>query len=108
MREADKLYIQIELGAEEYKNLGRAAECDILDCGIDCTPEDVYEIIYECCALRDKDLYELLNNKEKSMLYPLDCFYELSYEKWIEYSEHHREIEEAYQNLKNKIKGEAK
>ena len=39
---------------------------------------------------------------------PLDCFYELSYEKWIEYSEHHREIEEAYQNLKNKIKGEAK
>ena len=34
MREADKLYIQIELGAEEYKNLGRAAECDILDCGI--------------------------------------------------------------------------
>ena len=104
MREADKLYIQIELGAEEYKNLGRAAEGDILDCGINCTPEDVYQIIYECCSLRDKDLYELLNNKEKSMLYPLDCFKELSYEDWLQYEKEQIEIEEAYQNFKIEIR----
>ena len=44
--------------------------------------------------IEDK-LKELLDNKSKSMLYPLDCFDSLSYEGWLEYKKE-AEAEDKY------------
>ena len=82
----DEAYIEIELGLRHVHMLCMNAENDILMEGIDCYVEDVYELIYsykDC--VDDEDLIQLLDNKEKSMLYPLDCFKELSFKDYKTY-----------------------
>ena len=86
MKRTHKAYIEIELGTATWNvDLCPSAEQDILDEGIDCTECEVYELIYEGHMLEEDELKELLDNKSKSMLYPLDCFDSLSYKDWLEY-----------------------
>ena len=57
------------------------------DEGIDCYPEDVYDIIYEGYTISEDKLKMMLNEPDNSdnMLYPLDCQKDLSYDDWLEY-----------------------
>ena len=96
MKRTHKAYINIELGTATWNvDLEGNAEQDILDEGIDCTECEVYELIYEGHMLEEDKLKELLDNKSKSMLYPLDCFDSLSYEGWLEYKKE-AEAEDKY------------
>ena len=106
----DEAYIEVELGVVPRSHLCSYAEEDILMDGIDCGVDDVYELIYSYKFDVDRaDLMELLDNKEKSMLYPLDCFKELSFEDYKTYEaeqiqeemELEKERHEAEQRRKN-------
>tara|TARA_B100000424_G_scaffold14864_1_gene10885 strand:+ start:1225 stop:1590 length:366 start_codon:yes stop_codon:yes gene_type:complete len=82
----DEAYIEVELGVAPRSHLCANAENDILMDGIECRVEDVYELIYSYrYTLDDEDFIDLLNNKEKSMLYPLHCFAELSFDDYKTY-----------------------
>ena len=100
----DEAYIEVELGVAPRSHLCSNAENDILIDGIDCEVEDVYELIY-CYKLEvDRaDLIELLDNKEKSMLYPLDCFKELSFKDYKTYEAEQIE-EEKREEIKRQMK----
>ena len=104
----DEAYIEVELGVAPRSHLCANAEDDILMDGIDCKPEDVYELIY-CYkySVDDDDLIELLDNKEKSMLYPLDCFKELSFNDYKTYEAEQIE-EEKQEELKKELLKELK
>ena len=97
----DEAYIEVELGVAPRSHLCANAEDDILMHGIDCKVEDVYELIY-CYryTLEDEDFIDLLDNKKKSMLYPLDCFKELSFEDYKTYEAEQIAKEELHE-LKN-------
>ena len=82
----DEAYIEVELGVAPRSHLCANAENDILMNGIECRVEDVYELIYSYrYTLDDEDFIDLLDNKEKSMLYPLHCFAELSFDDYKTY-----------------------
>jgi len=96
MKNTEKAYINIELGTATWNvDLEHNGMQDILDEGIDCTECEVYELIYEGHILEEDELKELLDNKSKSMLYPLYCFDTLSYEDWLEYKKE-AEAEDKY------------
>ena len=57
--------------------------------------EPLYVNWTECPKYKVFTLKELLDNKSKSMLYPLDCFDSLSYEDWLEYKKE-AEAEDKY------------
>ena len=100
MKRIEKNYIKIEFGTATWGvDLNQAAESDILDEGIDCYTDDVYEILYEDgYNITDEKLRMLLNEPDNSenMLYPLDCQRDLSFDDWLEYKEmRDKEIEEA-------------
>ena len=99
----DEAYIEVELGVAPRSHLCANAEDDILMDGIDCDVNDVYELIYcyKYCV-DDDDLIQLLDNKEKSMLYPLDCFKELSFNDYKTYEAEQIE-EEKMQELKKEV-----
>ena len=103
----DEAYIEVELGVAPRSHLCSNAEDDILMDGIDCEVNDVYELIYcyKYCV-EDDDLIELLDNKEKSMLYPLDCFKELSFNDYKTYEA--EQIEEEKMQELRKIYYESK
>ena len=100
----DEAYIEVELGVAPRSHLCANAEDDILMDGIECGVEDVYELIY-CYkySVDDDDLIELLDNKEKSMLYPLDCFKELSFEDYKTYEAEQIEEEKQQELKKEKL-----
>jgi hypothetical protein len=86
MKNTEKAYIEIELGTSTWNvDLEHNGMQDILDEGIDCYEDDVYHIIYQGYDITEEKLKELLDDKDNSMLYPLDCFNDLSYENWLEY-----------------------
>ena len=96
MKRTHKAYINIELGTATWNvDLEHNGMEDILDEGIDCTECEVYELIYEGHTLEEDELKELLDNKNESLLYPLDCFDTLSYEDWLEYKKE-AEAEDKY------------
>ena len=100
----DEAYIEVELGVAPRSHLCSNAEDDILMDGIECRVEDVYELIY-CYKydVDDEDLIELLDNKEKSMLYPLDCFKELSFDDYKTYEAEQIEEEKQQELKKEKL-----
>ena len=100
----DEAYIEVELGVAPREHLCSNAENDILMDGIDCEVEDVYDLIY-CYrySIDDEDLEKLLDNKEESMLYPLDCFLELSYSDYKTYEAWQIEEEEKQELKKEKL-----
>ena len=100
----DEAYIEVELGVVPRSYLCMNAENDILMEGIECYVDDVYELIYsykDC--VDDDDLIQLLDNKEKSMLYPLDCFKELSFEDYKTYEAEQIEEEKQEELKKEKL-----
>ena len=88
MKRMDKVYIQLEIGMAEWNvDINNDAMEDILDEGIDCYAEDVYDIIYEGYTISEDKLKMMLDEPDSSgnMLYPLDCQKDLSYDDWLEY-----------------------
>ena len=74
MKNTEKAYIRIELGTATWnKDLSSSGEQDILDEGIECYPEDVYELIYEGYDIPEDKLKMMLDDPDdsKNMLYPL-------------------------------------
>ena len=64
----------------------------------------MYILIYSYKFEVDRaDLIELLDDKEKSMLYPLDCFKELSFEDYKTYEAEQIE-EEKREEIKRQMK----
>lgn len=88
MKNTEIAYIQIELGVAKWNvDLEHNGMEDILDNGIYCYEEDVYNIINQGYDITEEKLKELLDDKQNSMLYPLDCFKELSYDNFLKYKE---------------------
>ena len=88
MRKMDRVYIELEIGMATWNvDINNNAMEDILDEGIDCYAEDVYDIIYEGYTISEDKLKMMLNEPDNSdnMLYPLDCQRDLSYDDWLEY-----------------------
>tara|TARA_R110002020_G_scaffold454290_1_gene669644 strand:+ start:3623 stop:3994 length:372 start_codon:yes stop_codon:yes gene_type:complete len=88
MKNIEKAYIRIELGTATWnEDLSSSGEQDILDEGIECYAEDVYELIYDGYNISEEKLKMILDEHDNSdnMLYPLDCFEDLSYADWLEY-----------------------
>ena len=104
MKRMDKVYIQLEIGMAEWNvDINNNAVEDILDEGIDCYPEDVYDIIYEGYTISEDKLKMMLNEPDNgdNMLYPLHCRGDLSYDDWLEYKSDRKEEEK--QRLSKKI-----
>lgn len=90
MKKMDAVYIQLELGVAEWNvDINNNAMEDILDEGIDCSVEDVYNIIYDGYSITEDKLKMMLNEPDNgdNMLYPLDCQKELSYDDWLRYKQ---------------------
>ena len=68
MRNIEKTYIKLETGTATWNvDINNIAMDDILDEGIDCYPEDVYEILYEeGYNITDEKLRMLLNEPDNS------------------------------------------
>ena len=104
MRRIEKTYIELEIGMATWNvDINNNAVEDILDEGIDCYPEDVYSIIYEGYTISEDKLKMMLNEPDNSdnMLYPLDCYKDLSYNDWLEYKKERdteNEIQEYFDN----------
>ena len=105
MKRTERAYIEIELGTATWNvDLESNAEQDILDEGINCYTEDVYDIIYDGYECSEEHLKMLLDepNNSKNMFYPIECQDDLSYDDWIKYkqekdeeAEQRKEINEA-------------
>ena len=104
MKNTEKAYIKIELETATWNvDLEHNGMQDILDEGINCYPEEVYALIYEGYSISEDKLKMLLNEPDNSgnMLYPLDCYKDLSYDDWIEYKKERdteNEIQEYFEN----------
>ena len=88
MRKMDRVYIQLEIGTATWNvDINNNAMDDILDRGINCQPEEVYNIIYEGYTITEDKLKMMLNEPDNSdnMFYPLDYQRDLSYDDWLEY-----------------------
>ncbi len=108
MKRTERAYIQIELGTAIWNvDLEHNGMEDILDEGIDCYPEDVYELIYEGYNVPEEKIKMMLDEPDnsKNLLYPLDCFRDLSYSDWLEYKE---EMDELKKERIKRQKGERK
>mgnify|MGYP003133238434 CR=1 FL=1 len=101
MRKMDRVYIELELGMAEWNvDINNNAMDDILDRGIDCYAEDVYDIIYKGYTISEDKLKMMLNEPDNSdnMLFPLDCQRDLSYDDWLEYKAE-RDLENEIQDF---------
>ena len=101
MNRMDKVYIKLELGMAEWNvDINNNAMEDILEKGIDCKAEKVYDIIYEGYTITEDKLKMMLNEPDNSdnMLYPLDYQKDLSYDDWLEYKAERKE-----KDLENEI-----
>ena len=107
MKRTEKAYIQLDLESAIWNvDIENNAMEDILDAGIDCYPEDVYEIIYEGYNCDEDKLKMLLDEPDnsKNMWYPLDCCRDLSYDKWLEHKKDWEEFEkEAEERRKQRL-----
>ena len=101
MNRMDRVYIELEIGMAIWNvDINNNAVEDILDKGIDCYAEDVYNIIYEGYTITEDKLKMMLNEPDNSdnMLYPLDCQRDLSYDDWLEYKAE-RDLENEIQDF---------
>ena len=104
MRRIEKTYIELEIGMATWNvDINNNAMEDILDEGIRCYPEDIYSIIYEGYNISEDKLKMMLNEPDNpsNMLYPLDCYKDLSYNDWLEYKKEkdtENEIQEYFEN----------
>jgi hypothetical protein len=109
MKRTEEAYIGLELGTHTWNvDIENNAMEDILDAGIECYPEDIYSIIYEGYSCSEEHLKMMLSEPDnsKNMLYPLDCFRELSYDNWLEYKiERDEERKNAMELAKKIAKG---
>tara|TARA_R100000808_G_scaffold17592_1_gene38821 strand:- start:807 stop:1259 length:453 start_codon:yes stop_codon:yes gene_type:complete len=119
MNQLEKLYIEVELKVTPFEELGNTASMHVYEKGIKCYTEDLYEIIYEHLDHWDygdegfdKDLEKLLNNKDNTLLRPLDCNDEVSYDdfmEWLDEKRHrnlnrcHTHLQQAYANITKHI-----
>ena len=88
MKNIDRAYIGLELETHTWNvDIESNAMDDILDEGIECYPEDVYELIYDGYNCTEDKLKMMLNEPDNgdNMLYPLDCYKDLSYDDWLQY-----------------------
>mgnify|MGYP001397937174 CR=1 FL=1 len=88
MKRTEEAYIGLELETHTWNvDIENNAMEDILDEGIECYPDDVYALIYEGYNCSEEHLKMMLSEPDnsKNMLYPLDCFRELSYDDWLDY-----------------------
>ena len=104
MKRTELAYIGLELETAIWNvDIENNAMEDILDAGIDCYPEDVYEIIYKGYNCTEEKLKMLLGEQDNgdNMFYPLDCFRELSYKDWLEYKQERDEEERRIDALRH-------
>lgn len=88
MKETEKAYIGIELKTHTWNvDLTQSGEQDVLSDGISGSPDDIYSFIYVNGYNCDEERLKFLLNDKGSgnMLYPIDCFEELSYNDWLKY-----------------------
>lgn len=88
MRKMDRVYIELEIGMATWNvDINNNAMEDILDEGIDCYAEDVYDIIYDGYTISEDKLKMMLNEPDNNnnMFFPLDCQKDLSYDDWLVY-----------------------
>tara|TARA_R110002020_G_C16048080_1_gene754334 strand:- start:371 stop:685 length:315 start_codon:yes stop_codon:yes gene_type:complete len=101
MNRMEKNYIKLELGVATWEvDINNDAMNDILDMGVECYPEEVYEIAYEEGYEISEDKLKMMFDEpdnSKNMLYPLDCYRDLSYNDWLDYK---KERDDYYKNLK--------
>ena len=101
MNRMEKNYIKLELGVATWEvDINNDAMNDILEWGIDCFPEEVYKIVYEEGYKISEDKLKMMFDEpsnSRNMLYPLDCYRDLSYKDWLEYK---KSMDDYYKNLK--------
>ena len=88
MKRTEEAYIGLELGTHTWNvDIENNAMEDILDEGIRGDAHDLYSIIYGGYSCSEEHLKMMLDEPDNSdnMLYPLDCFRDLSYDDWLEY-----------------------
>ncbi len=108
MKRTELAYIGLELGTHRYpEDINNTAMEDILDEGIECYPEDIYAIIYEGYECSEEKLKMLLDEPDnsKNMWYPLDCYRDLSYDKWLEHKKDWEEFEKEAEERTNQRLG---
>ena len=96
MKRTELAYIGLELETHRYpEDINNTAMEDILDEGIEGYPEDIYALIYKGYSCSEEKLKMMLDEPDNSnnMLYPLDCYRDLSYDDWLEYKKEWDEFE---------------
>tara|TARA_R110002020_G_scaffold318317_1_gene533920 strand:- start:6162 stop:6629 length:468 start_codon:yes stop_codon:yes gene_type:complete len=95
MNDLEKLYIEVELKVTPFEEMGNTASMHVFERGIDCYTNDLYEIVYEHFDHWnygdegiDSDLKKLLDDQENTLLCPLSCRDEVSYDDFIEWLRH--------------------
>jgi len=108
MKRIEEAYIGLELGTHTWNvDIENNAMEDILDAGIGCYPEDIYALIYKGYSCSEEKLKMMLNEPDNSnnMLYPLDCYRDLSYDDWLEYKKEWDEFEKEAEKRKKEQLG---
>lgn len=97
MNDLEKLYIEVELKVTPFEEMGNTASMHVFNEGVDCYTSDLYEIIYENIEHWDygdegidDDLKELLDDRENTLLCPLSCRDEVSFDDFMEWLRHKR------------------
>ena len=95
MNDLERLYIEVELKVTPFEEMGNTASMHVFERGIDCYANDLYEIIYEHFDHWnygdegiDSDLQKLLDDQDNTLLCPLSCREDVSYDDFIEWLRH--------------------
>ena len=107
MKRTELAYIGLELGTHRYpEDLSSSGMDDILDEGIECYPEDIYAILYEGYDCEEEHIKMMLDEPDnsKNMLYPLSCYRDLSYDKWLEYKKDWEEMDREEEEKRRKAR----
>ena len=112
MNDLQKLYIEVELKVTPFEEMGNTASMHVFSEGIDCYTNDLYEIVYENLDRWDygsegidDELRELLDDNENTLLCPLSCKDEVSFDGFMEWLRNKRFacLTRAESNLTNAI-----
>lgn len=97
MNDLERLYIEVELKVTPFEEMGNTASMHVFERGIDCYVDDLYQIIYDNFEHWDygdegidDDLKKLLNDQDNTLLCPLSCRDEVSYDDFMEWLRHKR------------------
>ena len=112
MNDLEKLYIEVELKVEPFESLGNTASMHVYEKGIDCYTDEFYDIVDEHFdnwdfgdGAVDDDLRTLLNDPQNTLLCPLSCAEEISFDGFMEYRQEKRfaHLMTARDHLKNAL-----